>query len=269
MNDVDFPVAARPRGDRRGSRRGPRAGQGQRGRQARPERRTAILDAGAPLPRHRRVRSLHRVHGRRHDQRLADRRRRPGCARSSSGSPPHLPLEPVDAAYRGEVADALALPRRRRRDRRDLVGHAALLRRLHAARGCRPRAGSTPASSRPAGTTCARSCAAAPRTRSSRRGRRHLAQPQRPLLGAAHRGHRRRSEGRDVLHRRLRHTLVRDEALHSRAMRAATSRTSSRSTCPESEPRRAAPGVAEALAPARTPRSTRKACRPPPTRSTR
>ena len=43
-----------------------------------------------------------------------------------------LPLEPVEPAYRGEGRAALALPRRRRRDRRHHVRLAALLRRLHA-----------------------------------------------------------------------------------------------------------------------------------------
>ena len=42
------------------------------------------------------------------------------------------PLEPVDRVTPGDVADALALSRRRWRDRRHRVGHAAVLRRLHA-----------------------------------------------------------------------------------------------------------------------------------------
>ena len=40
-------------------------------------------------------------------------------------------VEPAEANYRGEVAQALPLPRRLRRDRRDRVGHTAVLRRLH------------------------------------------------------------------------------------------------------------------------------------------
>ena len=58
-------------------------------------------------------------------------------------------------ARRGELprrgGAALALPRRRRRDRRDRVGHAAVLRRLHAAPASPPTAGSTRACSRRTG----------------------------------------------------------------------------------------------------------------------
>ena len=52
---------------------------------------------GAPLPRQRPHRALHRVHGRRRDQRLAHGRRRAGRARSSPRSTRELPLEPADA----------------------------------------------------------------------------------------------------------------------------------------------------------------------------
>ena len=44
---------------------------------------------------------------------------------------------------------ALALPRRQRRDRRHLLGHAGLLPRLHARAARRPTASSTPACSPP------------------------------------------------------------------------------------------------------------------------
>ena len=43
-----------------------------------------------------------------------------------------LPLEPVAANYRGEVAGRYRFRRRRRRARRDRVGHATVLRGLHA-----------------------------------------------------------------------------------------------------------------------------------------
>ena len=43
-----------------------------------------------------------------------------------------LPLEPVEPSYRGEVARRWRLARRLGRDRGDHVGHAAVLRRLHA-----------------------------------------------------------------------------------------------------------------------------------------
>ena len=46
----------------------------------------AILEMAALLPRHRPHAALHRVHGRRRDERLAARRRRPGGRDRSSGS---------------------------------------------------------------------------------------------------------------------------------------------------------------------------------------
>ena len=51
-----------------------------------------------------------------------------------------MPLEPLEPQYRGEVAEALPLPRRQRRDRRDRLGLAAVLRRLHAGAHLRGRA---------------------------------------------------------------------------------------------------------------------------------
>ena len=75
MNDVDFPVADVLEGIEAALASGPHARQGQHGRQARHERRRHPRD-GRALPRHRRDPALHRVHGRRRDQRLAARRRR-------------------------------------------------------------------------------------------------------------------------------------------------------------------------------------------------
>ncbi len=77
-----------------------------------------------------------------------------------------FPLEPVDPGYRGEVAKRWRYLDGARRDRPDRLGHAALLRRLHPL----PDLGRGPplhlSLRRSAGTTCARSSAAAPRTRS-------------------------------------------------------------------------------------------------------
>ena len=77
MNDVGFPVAAGARRDRRGGRRRARARQGEHGREARRERGPGPPH-GPPLPGRSARASLHRVHGRRHDQRVAPRRRRLG-----------------------------------------------------------------------------------------------------------------------------------------------------------------------------------------------
>ena len=124
--------------------------------------------ARPPLPRHRPHPALHRVHGRRRHERLAPRRRRPG--RGDRGADRRrVPAR----AGRGELPrrgrPALALSRRRRRDRRHRVGHAAVLRRLHplAHLGRGPPL-HLPVRHRGA-TTCARSCAAAPTTPSCTR----------------------------------------------------------------------------------------------------
>ena len=65
------------------------------------------------------------------DERLAARRRRP-CGRDRGADRRGLPARARRARLPGRGRAALALPRRRRRARRDLVGDAALLRRLHA-----------------------------------------------------------------------------------------------------------------------------------------
>ena len=125
-----LPGRARARRHRRRARGRPRAAQDQHGRQARRER-ARDRAAGAPFPRQRPHRALHRVHGRRPHQRLAHGRRR---ARRRDRAR-------IDRAYAARAGraqlprrsrGALALSRRRRRDRRDRVGHAGVLPRLHA-----------------------------------------------------------------------------------------------------------------------------------------
>ena len=92
-------------------------------------------------------------------------------------------VEPVDPGYRGEVA-----PRYRYRDGRGEVGVIASVTQPFCGDCTRARlsaeGSSSPASSPSAVTTCARWCAAAPRTRSSPRRSRGLAPPHRPLLRA-------------------------------------------------------------------------------------
>ncbi len=114
-----------------------------------------------------------------------------------------MPLEPVDANYAGEVAAALALPRRRRRDRRDRLGHAGVLPRLHA-RAAVDRGQALYLPVRRPGLGPAR---AAARRRFRRRPRRGdpcgLDPPRRSLLGDPHHGDCRAPEGRDELHRRV------------------------------------------------------------------
>ena len=127
--------------------------------QARAER---PLDRGARavLPRTGHIAALHRVHGRGRDERLAARRRRPGAPRSSSGSPRAAPRAGRGRATAARSRSAGATGRRRR-DRRDPVGHAAVLRRLHArAHLGRGLALHLPLR-RSTATTCAPRCAAA------------------------------------------------------------------------------------------------------------
>ena len=81
---------------------------------------------GRALARQRPHRALHRVHGRRLHQRLAHGRRR-ALGRNRAAHLGALPLEPVDAELRRRSRRALALRRRRGRDRRHLVGDAGVL----------------------------------------------------------------------------------------------------------------------------------------------
>ena len=136
----------------------------------------AIVDDGAALPRHGPHAALHRVHGRRRHERLAARRRRPG-GRDRRADRGRVPAR----AGRGELPRrgraALALPRRRRRDRRDRLGHAAVLRRLHA----RADLGRGPALHLPLRPPRARPARARPR----RRLRRRAAATRSPRSGAS------------------------------------------------------------------------------------
>ena len=114
------------------------------------------------------------------------------------------PLEPVEPGYRGEVASRYRYRDGARRDRPDLLRHAALLPRLHArAPGGRRQALHLPlrrARPRPPRTRPQRAVG----LRARREAARPLARARRPLLGAAHGGHGGRpAQGRDVAHRRL------------------------------------------------------------------
>ena len=129
MNDVDFPVA--------------RVLEGIDGAAAAglPVKVNAVVKRGvndvrdrrhgAVLPRHGSRAPLHRVHGRRHHERLAAGRRRSG-SRDRGADRRGLPARAGRGLVPRRGGAALPLPRRRRRDRRHRVGDAAVLRRLHA-----------------------------------------------------------------------------------------------------------------------------------------
>ena len=145
--------------------------------------------------------AVHRVHGRGPLERLAPGRRRAG------GRDPRLidaamPLEPVPAQYRGEVAGRYAY-----RDGSGELGVIASVtsRSAGTARGraCRPRGRSTRACSRsPEPTSRARSGTARPMP-SWRPGPLRLVDPRRPLLRAAECGNREAAQGGDVRARRV------------------------------------------------------------------
>ena len=95
-----------------------------------------------------------------------------------------LPLEPVEPAYRGEVAERWRYRDGERRDRRHRLGDAAVLRRLHA-RAPLDRRQALHLPLRRPGPRPARAAARRRlRRRAGRRGRGHLARPRGPLLGA-------------------------------------------------------------------------------------
>ncbi len=144
----------RARRHRRRRRRGLRADQGQHGRQARRQRRPGRAD-GAALPRHRAHGPLHRVHGRRRVERLDVGRRGP-VRRTAAAHRPAVPDRPgrrrvSPARWRRAGATSTA-PARSASSRASRSRSAGIAR----ARGCRPRAGSTPACSRATAPTCAR-----------------------------------------------------------------------------------------------------------------
>ena len=120
---------------------------------------------GRPLPRAGPHAALHRVHGRGRDERLADGRRRAG-GRAHREDRRRVAARAGRAHVPRRGRPPLALPRRQRRDRRDRVGHPAVLRRLLAGAAL----GRGPPLHLPlrgsAATTCARAFAAAPPTRS-------------------------------------------------------------------------------------------------------
>ena len=206
MNDVDFPVARVLEGIEAAQAVG-HAGQGELRRQARRQRATR----SSQLARHFRGTGvhapLHRVHGRRRDERLAHGRRRPrgrdrrDARQASSASSRPTPL------YRGEVAKRWRYKDGSRRDRRDrsvtqpfcgdctrsrLSAEGKLYTCLFAVRGHDLRA-------------LIRSGATDEEL--ADKLARDLARPRRPLLGAPRPEHRRpcdrRAQGRDELHRRL------------------------------------------------------------------
>ena len=164
MNDVDFPVDAGARGDRRGSRRRPPR-QGERGRQARRQRRRRRRD-GAALPRHRAQPALHRVHGRRRDERVAAGRRRPGRGdrRADRRGVPARARRPRRTAARSRGGSAIATARARSASSPRSPSRSAA---TAPGRGSPPRASSTPACSPCVAPTCARSSAVGQRTTSS------------------------------------------------------------------------------------------------------
>ena len=103
MNGVDFPVVAGARRDRRRAVGRPGADQGQHRRAARPQR--GIDPAAGPLGARRGADpALHRVHGRRARRTAGASTTSCRPTRSSRAIDAELPLEPVAANYRGEVA---------------------------------------------------------------------------------------------------------------------------------------------------------------------
>ena len=115
--------------------------------------------------------------------------RRPRCV--ARHRTPSSPLRAARRQRAGRDRRALALRRRRRRDRRHLQRHAGLLPRLQP-RAPVDRRQALPVPVRePAATTCARCCAAAHSDDADRRGDRpDLAAARRPLLRAAQRARR-------------------------------------------------------------------------------
>ena len=130
-----------------------------------------VVDLARHFREHRAHRALHRVHGRRPQQRLAAGRRRAG-----RGDRPHDRRRDAAGARRRQLrrrgGAALALRRRRRRGRRHHVGHAAVLRRLHARPHLRRGQAVHLPLRRPKARTCAPCCAtAATMPRSPQRSR--------------------------------------------------------------------------------------------------
>ena len=198
-----LPRRACARRDRRRRRGRAHAGEGQHGRQARRQRPRDHRD-GRALPRQRPHPAVHRVHGRRHHQRLADGRRRARRPRSPRRSTRDWPLEPLEPNYPGEVASRYRYRDGARRDRRSSRRSRSRSAAPAPERAYRPTASSTPVCSPRTATTSARCCAAAQPTSSSpheyssiwgQRADRYSELRTRPNP-ATH-------KDRDVLHRRL------------------------------------------------------------------
>ena len=114
-----------------------------------------------------------------------------------------FPLVARGSQLRRRSRRALALPRRRGRDRRDRVGDAGVLPRL-LARAAVHRRPALHVPVRERGLRPARARPRRLRRRADRpRARRGLAAARRPLFGDPHGQHRAAAEGRDELHRRL------------------------------------------------------------------
>ena len=162
MNDADFPVALVIEGIEAAAAAG-----------LTPIKINAVVKRGvnderrrgprAPLQGHGRGDALHRVHGRRRQQRLAAGRRGPGARADRADR-----RRAADRARRALVPrrgrEALALPRRRRA--RSASSPRSRPRSAATARApaSPPTAASTPASSPSPGRTCAARCARAPTT---------------------------------------------------------------------------------------------------------
>ena len=129
MNDVDFPVVARARGDRGGA-----GGRACRSRStasssaASTSTRSSSSRATSAAPASRSASSSSWTSARRTAGGWTTSSRPP---RSSRMLDKEFGVEPVDAQYRGEVAKRWRYKDGARRDRRHRVGHAAVLRRLH------------------------------------------------------------------------------------------------------------------------------------------
>ena len=121
---------------------------------------------GRALPRQRHHPALHRVHGRRHHQRLAPGRRRARRGDASTGCRPAGRWSRSRRSYPGEVASratatSTAAARSASSPRSPGPSAAAA-----PAPACRPRASSTPACSPPTAPTCGGRCATARATSS-------------------------------------------------------------------------------------------------------
>ena len=200
-----LPGRARARRHRRGRGRWP-AGEGQRRRQARPERGLGrSTSRGASGARGHTVRFIEfmdvgATNGWRLDDVVPaaeivahDRRRVPARARRRRRT-----------AARSRSATATATAAARSASSPPSRSRSAATAR---ARGSRPTGSSTPASSPSAATISARFSARARRTTSSTTRSGRLGAPHRPLLGAPHGEDARAPQGRDVLHRRLTHRI--------------------------------------------------------------